>query len=373
MGLRATCPSSAKTPALPIRLYKALNPHSLPDFLASFHPSNIHLRFPSRSALFRPLPNASTASAAALTSITSPYTLTRREMLSSVRALASTRDALAQRIGTLAAEGPQWANVESDSSSSGAGPSGAASQQAGQEMSVQAHSDRLYSVLAQVLDVPPPTERSALSSPAGSVSAHATPSKRRQASFAPPPPPPSAPFPSASPASLLALLTTHLPRLESSISSTLSTHSRPSALTRLWFPLLFLPPVLLTTSRALVRNKAWLEDQLRNGKETVRGFLVQWVWEPVEDIAKTLRSGGEGLGVAPSTVKSDQESLERMVLDLGRDYYGLKGEGLEVLKGKVRGGDMEEVLRVYEKEMQVSLHEPYFTSVLATEGRAAGR
>ena len=87
----------------------------------------------------------------------------------------------------------------------------------------------------------------------------------------------------------------------------------------------------------------------------MRGFLVQWVWEPVEDIAKTLRSGGEGLGVAPTTVKSDQESLERMVLDLGRDYYGLKGEQLEVLGGKVRAGDMEEVLRVYEREMQVSL------------------
>jgi nuclear-control-of-ATPase protein 2 len=134
----------------------------------------------------------------------------------------------------------------------------------------------------------------------------------------------------------------------------MSIHKRPSALTRLWFPLLFLPPVLLTTTRALVRNKAWLEEQVRNGKETIRGFLVQWVWEPVEDIAKTLRSGGEGLGVAPTTVKSDQDSLERMVLDLGRDYYHLQGDALEALKGKIRGGDMEEVLRVYEKEMQVS-------------------
>lgn len=265
-------------------------------------------------------------------------------MIGSIRALASTRDALAQRIGTLAADGPQWANVEADATAQLQVQGGN-----GESMSVQAHSDRLYNVLAQVLDVPAPTSSgSAASSPAGSVSAQHTPSKRRQASFAPPP------TPSASPASLLALLTTHLPRLESSISSTMSIHKRPSALTRLWFPLLFLPPVLLTTTRALVRNKAWLEEQVRNGKETIRGFLVQWVWEPVEDIAKTLRSGGEGLGVAPTTVKSDQDSLERMVLDLGRDYYHLQGDALEALKGKIRGGDMEEVLRVYEKEMQVS-------------------
>ena len=44
-----------------------------------------------------------------------------------------------------------------------------------------------------------------------------------------------------------------------------------------------------------------------------------------------------------------------MVLDLGRDYYKLDGPQLESLSAKVRSGDMEEVLRVYEREMQVSL------------------
>jgi nuclear-control-of-ATPase protein 2 len=30
------------------------------------------------------------------------------------------------------------------------------------------------------------------------------------------------------------------------------------------------------------------------------------VWEPLMDVTKTLRTGGEGLGVAPTTVDSDQ-------------------------------------------------------------------
>lgn len=124
-----------------------------------------------------------------------------------------------------------------------------------------------------------------------------------------------------------------------------------------------------------------MRGQVVNGKETIQGFLVQWVWEPLEGIGKTMRGGGEGLGVAPTTVKSDQDvsitpfyiaalpslitvdcehsadslqSLERMVMDLGRDYYKLSGPALEALGDKVRTGDMEEVLRVYEKEMQVS-------------------
>lgn len=41
-----------------------------------------------------------------------------------------------------------------------------------------------------------------------------------------------------------------------------------------------------------------------------------------------------------------------MVLDLGRDYYHFTGPQLEALGAKVQAGDMEEVLRVYEKEMQ---------------------
>lgn len=53
---------------------------------------------------------------------------------------------------------------------------------------------------------------------------------------------------------------------------------------------------------------------------------------------------------------ADIQSLERMVLDLGKDYYHLSGPELDALGAKVRAGDMEEVLRVYEKELQVSLY-----------------
>ena len=44
-----------------------------------------------------------------------------------------------------------------------------------------------------------------------------------------------------------------------------------------------------------------------------------------------------------------------MVLDLGRDYYHLSGPGLEALGEEVKKGDMQAVLRVYEKELQVGL------------------
>jgi hypothetical protein len=42
-----------------------------------------------------------------------------------------------------------------------------------------------------------------------------------------------------------------------------------------------------------------------------------------------------------------------MVRDLGKDYYKLNGPELDALTERVKSGDMEQVLRVYEQEMQV--------------------
>lgn len=239
--------------ALPHRFISALPPRS------SFTLQSVTQI--QRAALFPRSP------AAAISTLTSPYTLTRREILTSKQELVRYRDSIAQRIGALASEGPRWS---SDSHA----------------VDIQGETNRLYSVLCTALEVPPPA------SPSGKRSKTVTLS------------PPSG---SLSASSLLTLLEHHLPRSQAQVDKALSQHRRPSALTRLWFPLLFLPPALYSLTSAVVRNKEWMKEQVRNAKETVRGFFVSWVWEPLEDIGKTLRGGGEGLGVAPTTVKSDQE------------------------------------------------------------------
>jgi len=297
--------------ALPIRLFRALPPSS------SFSLLNIH--WPQTTSLFKPL---STSPSAALTTLTSPYALTRREMLASRKSLTSTRDITAKRIGLLASQGPRWGTDFSDLTGSS---------------ELQTETTRIYHVLCSVLEIPPPP------SP--------PPSTRKSRSNNPPPQPV---LPTATAHNLLVILQTHLPKTQSSLQKVLSTHHRPNRLTRYWFPLLFLPPLIYTSAQTLLRNKDFIREQIVNAKETIRGFVVTWVWEPLEGIGKTLRGGGEGLGVAPTTVKSDQESLERMVRDLGRDYYHLQGEELTALGEKVRSGDMEEVLRVYENELKVS-------------------
>jgi nuclear-control-of-ATPase protein 2 len=204
--------------------------------------------------------------------------LTRREVFASKKELLRTRDAVARRIGILASDGPRWT---SDSLNGNGDLNG--------------ETARLYGVICTTLEIhhPPPP------SPA---------TKRTKSISTTPPNGRVAP----SPAILLAVLNTHLPRSKQNVQRVLSTHHRPTGLTRFWFPLLFLPPALYTVSSLVVRNKAWMQEQVGNAKDTVKGFFVSWVWEPVEGIIKTMRGGGEGLGVAPTTVKSDQEvSLSR--------------------------------------------------------------
>lgn len=243
---------------MPHRLWNALPPRvqlSFPD-LKTF-------KFPSKKLLFKPLHSTTSA---ALTSITSPWTLTRREILSTRSELTHARDNAAHRIGVLASQGPQW-SVEAKEGVQATGD-------------VASETQRVYSLLCSALDVP-------------------LPKPRRSRSATPPQSIPTA-------STLLSLLTTHLSQLQANISSILSVHARPGRFTRLWFPFLFLPPTLYFTVSIIGRNKEWLQEQIKNGKETIKGFFVQWVWEPLEGIGKTLRGGGEGLGVAPSTVRSDQ-------------------------------------------------------------------
>ena len=119
------------------------------------------------------------------------------------------------------------------------------------DLDVSAEANRLYGLVCEVLDVP--TLPSGTSSP------------RRSKSIG------TAQTPvSATPSTLLAVLTVHLPQARSNLDSILKTHRRPSPLTRFWFPLLFLPPAVLILSRTLLRNKEWMQEQIRNSRETIR-------------------------------------------------------------------------------------------------------
>ncbi|KAJ9125559.1 hypothetical protein QFC22_000521 [Naganishia vaughanmartiniae] len=315
---------------------------------------NIQLRIP-------PLPSASqlfrqTSAVSALSSlrtlpapITNPLALTRREILSSLKVLKIARDDAAQKIGFLSTHGPRWDEDVSKNAS---------------EDNLQAivtETSRIYALVCVALDIPMPISPIPTSSVGNNNnSTNSSPAKRSRSHPSSIQSSPSGlsaansqPKPTAQ--TLLPILQQRLPSLLTDLRDPLRIHGRPSRLTRLWIPLLMLPPLIRYTSGKALDNQAWIRSQLQNTRETVSGWVIQWVWEPLMDVTKTLRTGGEGLGVEPTTVDSDKASLERMVLDLGKDHYHLQGEALDALGEKVRHGNMEDVLKVYETEMKASL------------------
>ena len=103
-----------------------------------------------------------------------------------------------------------------------------------------------------------------------------------------------------SPASLLdALVTTSskvLPMHTSLHKEDLRKYSllRPSRIVRIWPRLLVLPPLTLYAIGKISASQDTLLSLAKDTWETLKGFWRGWLVEPLADIAKTVRAGGEG-------------------------------------------------------------------------------
>lgn len=128
---------------------------------------------------------------------------------------------------------------------------------------------------------------------------------------------------------------------------------QPSGLVQRWPRLVFYPVGLLLLGRYLSNNWNGIEAKLKEAQETVRSFLISWVWEPGVELLDTIRHGNEGsVIISRDSLASDLQSLERMVTDFTADKYGTSGPELEAVAARVREGDLTQVLKVYESEMK---------------------
>lgn len=98
------------------------------------------------------------------------------------------------------------------------------------------------------------------------------------------------------PSSLLNELVISLPIHKHGHASMLRSSSllRPSVLTRTWPKVILLPPLLFFASRTIYNRRDSLHEIAQEVKETIEGFVNGWVIDPVNDILKTVRAGGEG-------------------------------------------------------------------------------
>ena len=69
---------------------------------------------------------------------------------------------------------------------------------------------------------------------------------------------------------------------------------RPSRFIRIWPRLLVLPPLILYAAQRVSASQDSLLSLASDAWKTLMGFWRGWLVEPLTDIAKTVRTGGEG-------------------------------------------------------------------------------
>ncbi|KAF9498958.1 NCA2-domain-containing protein [Pleurotus eryngii] len=171
------------------------------------------------------------------------------------------------------------------------------------------------------------------------------------------------------PSSLLNELVKSLPIHKHGHASMLRSSSllRPSVLIRAWPKVILLPPLLFFASRTIYNQRDSLQGILQEVKETIEGFMNGWVIDPVNDILKTVRAGGEGdegIIVRKEGVKADLDSLERMAVSLAEDKLGYTPVQVEVLKSKISVGDLTPVLEIYERDIRNPIKSALFGTLV---------
>ncbi|RUP48836.1 ATP synthase regulation protein NCA2-domain-containing protein [Jimgerdemannia flammicorona] len=172
---------------------------------------------------------------------------------------------------------------------------------------------------------------------------------------------------------LCALITTHLPNYSSRSSQIIQLYGSPSALTRYW-PLAVTGYVGAThLIQYLSHNREDLVRWAQEVRQTTEDLVVHWLWEPVLKVWDTIRMKDRDLeAMSKESLRADRDletmcisvaytvsyilsvlkSLERMVVDFGREHYHFDDDQIAVLIQQVRDGDVSAVLRAYESEIK---------------------
>ncbi|KDE06683.1 hypothetical protein MVLG_03029 [Microbotryum lychnidis-dioicae p1A1 Lamole] len=165
---------------------------------------------------------------------------------------------------------------------------------------------------------------------------------------------------------LHTLLTRTMVAQAKTLETQLEQVSRPPFLTRAWPYLLAVPLVSYGIGRTIYNSRHDLLHYARDAVDTVQRFIMDWVLEPVKGIFETVRGEGGMSLTGKETLKSDLDSLERMVIDFGRDEYKLSEAQLVDLRDKVRAGDLTPVLKAFEHDLKSPLRSAISGSLIRT-------
>ncbi|KAF8985327.1 Nuclear control of ATPase protein 2 [Entomortierella lignicola] len=157
---------------------------------------------------------------------------------------------------------------------------------------------------------------------------------------------------------LKTLIKAEIPQYINQTETQAKQFHRPSWLTRIWIPALVGYFGLKFGIQYVSEHRADLDEMLEEGWDTIRRFVTDWVWEPSVRIMEIIRhtdKQGSLQMLGNESLKSDIASLERMVLDFGKEHYHMASDELGLLSKAVHNGDISMIMRAYEQELKTPL------------------
>lgn len=125
----------------------------------------------------------------------------------------------------------------------------------------------------------------------------------------------------------------------------------PGLLVRYWPLLLLLLRYGPSTSRSAWENRHEMVDWVRfNLVDTTLGFWKNWIVKPVEDMLAILRDDGTMTITSKESLRSDLDSLERMVTDFMNDNN--MPVSPQLVHSSVAQGDLTMMMSQYESEIR---------------------
>lgn len=157
---------------------------------------------------------------------------------------------------------------------------------------------------------------------------------------------------------LLHILDEHVPEQERQSQVMVREYGKPTRWVRYWIPGLVLLLSGGTLLRVLTNRKAEIVTWIRELGVTTIEFWHNWVVDPAKKLIGTIRHDetSELAIMSKDSLKSDRDSLERMVVDFAvqnpENGTAYTEADIDALRSKIRAGDLTIVLKAYEKEMQ---------------------
>ncbi|GAA5802127.1 ATP synthase regulation protein NCA2-domain-containing protein [Helicostylum pulchrum] len=137
------------------------------------------------------------------------------------------------------------------------------------------------------------------------------------------------------------------------ITSIKDIYGPPSLLTRYWIPAVVGYFAGNTAIQIITEKQDDIIEWFSELGITAKDFCIHWIWEPVLQVWDTIRLKDEKLSIlGKEGLRSDIESLERMLYEFARDRYHMPDSEINNIVQNVRGGDMSFVLKAYEAEIK---------------------